>query len=348
MREFELCLRPIMVSNNPTVSVAYLQGLIAYFEECGEDPAHLLGLFSVEQASLSDPNQRLPVSLFEAMLDHGEQLLEDPNIGLHVGERIKPGQFGVLGYSVMNCATLEESIQRHMRYENLVSTVAHTRYLTDQDPVRLIWDTGSRQASRHFAEDIVASWVTFTRWILGRDLAPLKIAFRHDRPDDLTEHERLFRCPLSFNAEQVEVQFPQPYLNLRLPHPDPCVVAMMDAYAEELLMHVRKEPGIVAQAEAFLTEGLMGSDVSLDHLAGHLGLSRRQLQRELRQAGVTYQSLLDQTRRTLALRYILDRNMSFIDVAFMTGFSDASAFQRAFRRWTGMSPGQYRQCHGLA
>lgn len=329
-----------------TISTAYLHGLTGYFEAFGEDARRLLATFSIDPQILDNPNHRLAVTTYEAMLEHGEAVLDDPDIGLHVGERIKPGQYGALGYSVMNCATLEEGAHRHMRYENLVSTIARTRYLTNQDPAKLVWDVGERQVCRHFAEEIVASWVAFTRWITGRDLAPECIMFRHPEPADTATHRRLFQCPVYFGQPRVEVRFPQQYLGIRLPLHDPWIVSMMDAYAEKQVREIESVDDVVAAARAFITERLKGGELSLAALAAHLGLAERQVQRRLRESGLSYQSLVDDTRRTLALNFIMDARLSVLDVAFLVGFSDASAFQRAFRRWTGRRPGEYRKSAG--
>ncbi|XOZ33634.1 AraC family transcriptional regulator [Halomonadaceae bacterium KBTZ08] len=331
-----------MASAGFTISTAYLHGLTNYFEARGQDARRLLATFSLDPRILDDSNHRLAVTTYEAMLEHGEVILADPDIGLHVGERIKPGQYGALGYSIMNCATLEQGALRHMRYENLVSTIARTRYLTNQDPARLVWDVGERQVCRHFAEAIVASWVAFTRWITGRDLAPECIMFRHPGPTDTAAHERLFQCPVYFGQPQVEVRFPQQYLDIRLPLHDPWIVSMMDAYAEKQVREIESVDDVVSEARTLITERLKGGELSLAALAGQLGLSGRQLQRRLRESGLSYQSLVDDTRRTLALNFIMDARLSVLDVAFLVGFSDASAFQRAFRRWTGVRPGEYR------
>ncbi|MFD2230118.1 AraC family transcriptional regulator [Alkalimarinus sediminis] len=325
------------------ISAAYLRGLIDCLRLRNIDTECFLERYAVDQALVENFQARLPVERFNQMLYEAETLTGDEDIGLHVGEQIKPNQYGVLGLSIMNCKNLEEAVKRHTRYENLVCNVAMSRYQVKGDQVELTWDTCAPEVTRHIAEENVASWITFARWISGTDLSPSLIQFQHNKPNSIEEHERIFRCPLKFSAERVRVLFPAEYLQLSLRQYDPAMLAMLDTYAERLLLELNSSGRLVDQVTASISTHLQSGEVSLGHIAATLGLSERQLQRKLKEEGLTYQGILDNTRKTLALKQIEDGMVDLYEITFLLGFSDQSAFQRAFKKWTGMTPGQYRK-----
>ena len=327
------------------ISAAYLRGLIDFLRLRNIDTDRFLAHYEVNEAMIENFQARLPVEHFNQMLYQAETLTGDHDIGLHVGEQIKPNQYGVLGLSIMNCKTLEEAVQRHTRYENLVCNVAMSSYQITDNQVELTWDTCAPEATRHIAEENVASWITFARWISGTDLSPDSIQFQHAQPESIAEHERIFRCPLRFSGDRVRVRFPASFLKLSLRQYDPTMLAMLDKYAERLLLQLNSSDQFVDQVKAAISTHLQSGAVSLGHIATTLELSERQLQRKLKEDALTYQGVLDETRKTLALKQIEDDMIDFSEITFLLGFSDQSAFQRAFKKWTDLTPGQYRKKH---
>ena len=325
------------------ISAAYLRGLIDFLRLRNIDAEHFLARYKIDEVMIENFQSRLPVEHFNQMLYEAERLTGDSDIGLHVGEQIKPNQYGVLGLSIMNCKTLEEAVQRHTRYENLVCNVAMSRYQISGDQVELTWDTCAPEATRHIAEENVASWITFARWISGTDLSPNAIQFQHAKPASVVEHERIFRCPVTFGGDRVKVTFPASFLKLSLRQYDPTMLAMLDKYAERLLLQLNSADSFVDQAKAAISAHLQSGEVSLGHIAATMDLSERQLQRKLKEEALTYQGVLDETRKALALKQIEDDMVDFSEITFLLGFSDQSAFQRAFKKWTDQTPGQYRK-----
>lgn len=325
------------------ISAAYLRGLIDFLRLRNIDTEHFLARYKIDEEMIENFQSRLPVEHFNQMLYEAERLTGDSDIGLHVGEQIKPNQYGVLGLSIMNCKTLEEAVQRHTRYENLVCNVAMSRYQISDGQVELTWDTCAPEATRHIAEENVASWVTFARWISGTDLSPSSIQFKHEIPASVVEHQRIFRCPVTFGGDRVKVTFPASFLKLSLRQYDPMMLAMLDKYAERLLLQLNSADSFVDQVKAAISAHLQSGEVSLRHIAATMDLSERQLQRKLKEEALTYQGVLDETRKALALKQIEDDMVDFSEITFLLGFSDQSAFQRAFKKWTDQTPGQYRK-----
>lgn len=323
-----------------TVSTAYVQSLLDYVTQHGGAVDDLLAAAGV---TLPGSDGRIGAADFAALFDAAETLLDEPDIGLRVGATIKPGHYGVLGYVAMSCATLGEAIKRHLRYQQLVADIGQATVTPcEHGLLQLTWQTAA-MPTRHLAEQNLAGWVSYARWITGTDLDPVAAWFPHAHPASTALHDDLFRCPIRFDADTTALQFPSQYLGQRLVQADAGLRAQMDRYAQRLLGEFTADPPVVAQVRAYLRQHLSGEPATLAGAAAAVGVSARTLQRRLTEHDWTFNRLLDDTRRTLARQWVADPDLPLTEVAFLMGFTDASAFNHAFRRWFGTSPGAFRR-----
>lgn len=340
--------------NNPkapagSVSVAYLQGLLDYLEQHSIATAPLLAQVQLAPSLLAQREQRISVSDYLQLLEHGLMLSGDENLGLHLGEAVRPGYYGVLGYLIMSCATLADALHRQARYAELVGSLGRVE-LNDEPAqagleaqIAHSWQPLSTQLQRHTSEETLAAWVTFGHWISGLDLAPTLVRFQHPQPADISEHQRVFRCPLLFDQADNALVFPKRLLHTPLGQADGAMRVMFDAYAERQLAELKQGDSLLLRARELLAAQLSAGPVDLTRLAHAMALSPRTLQRRLSEAGLSFSQLLDDTREPLALHYLADVTLELADIAFLLGFSEAGSLARAFRRWTGQSPGEYRR-----
>jgi AraC-like DNA-binding protein len=326
-----------------SVSASYTRGIINYLVQRQLEVPDFLAEFGLDTQSPEDANKRVPLTVYEAMLERAGELAGDDNAGLHVGECIRPGQYGALGLSVMSCKTAGEAFERHMRYENLVSDRAVSTYHFEGEQIRLSWDTHGLSVGRKVAEENVASWVTFLRWITGQSPELTAINFSHNQPSDLSEYERIFSCAIAFNQPMVELIFPAQHSELPLTQHDPVMREMMDAYAENLLQELSQGDGLLGDVRGLMVEAMATGTVSLDIVADQLAITPRTLQRRLNDRGETFKNILDEVRKGLALSYIAQPFIDLAELAYLLGFADQTAFQRAFKKWTGTSPGKYKK-----
>lgn len=326
-----------------SVSANYLRGIGEYLLQRELDVDSFWARFDLNGSMLEEPSRRIPISEYQKMLQQAGELACDPDAALHIGECIKPGQYGVLGYSVMSCKTAQQAFDRHMRYENLVSDRSISTYHFEDDQVRLSWDTGDLPVSRAMAEENIASWITFTRWVTGQQLSPTVIKFAHPEPQDISEYQRIFACELLFSQAMVEVIFPSHYMDMPIIQHDPIMREMMDAYADRLLNELSQCDEFIAQIRQLMIDAMAEGELSLDAIAGQMALTPRTLQRRLSEQEESFKGLLDKVRKELALTYIKQPFIDLAELAYLLGFSDQTAFQRAFKKWTGSSPGKYRK-----
>ncbi len=332
-----------------SVSVAYLQGLLDYLAQRDIPTASMLAQVQLAPSILAQREQRISASHYLQLLERGLALSGDENLGLHLGEAVRPGYYGVLGYLIMSCATLADALHRQARYAELVGSLGRVELQDEPAQAGLeaqiahSWQPLSPQLQRHTSEETLAAWVTFGHWISGLDLAPTRVRFQHPQPADISEHQRIFRCPVLFDQADNALVFPKRLLNTPLGQADGPMRIMLDAYAERQLAELKQGDSLLVRARELLTLQLAAGPVDLPHLARALALSPRTLQRRLSDAGLSFSQLLDETREPLARHYLRDASLELADIAFLLGFSEAGSLARAFRRWTGQSPGAYRR-----
>jgi AraC-like DNA-binding protein len=186
--------------------------------------------------------------------------------------------------------------------------------------------------------------VDMCRMNAGSALRPVAISLRRARPKHGETYRRHFGCPVHFSADEDSITLALRDVDRPLPSSNRQLAATLDRILTEQLAHLDKSD-VVARCQARLLEQLCSGEVSEDVMAEQLHMSRRTLQRKLAEADLTYQKLVDDTRRDLAMRHLEDPRHSVTDVTFLLGFSQQSAFTRAFKRWTGMSPSDYRARH---
>ena len=171
------------------------------------------------------------------------------------------------------------------------------------------------------------------------------VSFRHARPLDVRAYEDVFRCPLRFDAPETALGIDARYLDVRLPHANAQLRRIMDDLCAQLLKQLGDtvEPAWLAIARRTVLESFKDGVPEVNAVAKATGFTEAQLKGQLSQRGLSFRGFIDELRRSLALGYTRDPSLGLVDIAFLLGFSEQSAFQRAFKRWTGMTPGDYRR-----
>jgi AraC-like DNA-binding protein len=330
----------------PRVTAAYLQPLLETAAARGIGPSALATGAGLAPTALEPLPDVLAAADYIALLDAGSRLAHDPHFGLHVGERVRPGTYSVYGLVLLACRDIGQALEQTQRYEQLAHDLGRSRLEPAGALARYTWVSHYPQASRHLAESVFAGIRTFGCWLAGRPLAPHALAFAHARPPDAdpAEYARVLGMVPDFDAPAHSVDFDASLLALPLPAADTGMYPLLQQHAERLLRErAQALSGIVAQVHAAIVHSLATEPVRLAGIASALDLSPRTLQRKLADAGATFQQVLDAARYALAMDYLRQDGLSLVDIAFLLGFQDQSAFTHAFREWSGMNPGAWRE-----
>jgi AraC-like DNA-binding protein len=317
--------------------------------------AQLVALFC-QQQGLSIPavclhyqsSQRIPFTVWQDMLQQVNALYQQPALGLQIARLIQPAHIGIMGYLGLSCQTLGEALNRFERYHRLAYDCNALRIdlqansLQDQS-VEISWGTNVGKPGQLVDETAIALFKTSAEQLIDPEKLQLShIQFVNPAPSDTTIYNDYFGCPVQFAADRTRICFSVRQLSLPIRRADYTLRQLLENQAAALLHELPEHDHFDQQLQAHMTQAVQQGNIQIDAIAAQLGLSARGLQRELAKRHYTFQQRLAQIRETLAKQYLLDHRLSLIDIALLLGYSEQSAFQRAFRQWTGQTPYQWR------
>lgn len=299
----------------------------------------------------ADPDARIPLALETALWDEAAAVTGDEAFGVHAAERLRPGVLDVLDYVVRAAPTLRASLERLARYNRLVHDLATFRLVdVSSGLVRVEHSlpTAGAVQSRHAAEFTLASLVVVGAQIAGEPVPAHAVEFHHAEPGAaaLAELVRVLGVVPRFSRPVNAIELERALLDRPTPQADPALSRVLVRHAEALL---RARPAPTERTAdrvrrllaAALPEG--EDERTLQAIAAKLHMSERSLQRRLADESVRFDVLVDEVRRDLAARYLADPKVAIAEIAYLLGYSEPSAFHRAFKRWTGSTPAEVRQ-----
>ncbi|MBA5687653.1 AraC family transcriptional regulator [Rugamonas apoptosis] len=322
-----------------SVPGAYVRLLFDYLARQGADAAVILG--EAPPPPEATPSS-YPALRWAGMLAAAARQLHDPALGLHVGASITPAHLGPLGYVLLASQSVLAALQRYLRYQRLVHDVSPVRTYAAEDRLILEWSDESRHIGLLANQCGLAALVQFARDITDSDVDPVAIHFVEPAPADVAPYAELFRCPVLFGQKATRVCFPASLLELPLRRADPALVAMLERQVEASLAAMPGPDHLLQTVRRCISSHLLDGESMLDQVAQELHVSGRTLRRWLHARGWSFRNLLEDTRRRLAEHYLRDTQLSLPEVALLLGYSEQSAFNRAFLNWSGETPRRWR------
>jgi AraC-like DNA-binding protein len=293
-----------------------------------------------------DPDERIPVTTVHRMLEAAAELIHDPDVGLKAARRTSRGDAGALDYLLSTSPTVKDAIEVAGRYMRLVNDTLTVR-LEQRGEHALVRLDNTVMLPRAAADFQVGSifW-NHTRPWLHDVLADVVVWFPHAAPRQRDEYERTFApANVRFSAPFSGMLLHRSHLAVPLEKADPKLHHVIAKHARQLLSELPTAESVTEKARAVAAKELAQGNPNAMHVAAELGMSLRTLGRKLAEEGTTFKDVLDDLRKRLALQYVAGRDLPLSDVALLLGFSETAAFHRAFRRWTGRTPLEYRRGH---
>jgi len=333
----------------PEVSAAIGALVVSVATRRGVEPLELCGAAGFDPKLAADPDARIPLDVEQNLWREAAARAGDEAFGLHAAELVQPGAFDVLDYALRTAPTLRQSLERLVRYNRLVHDIAVWSLVPSNESLRIehTFRIAGLAQERHSAEFTIAGVVTVGAQIAGAPVRPRAVGFRHAAPaskDAQAELQRLFGTVPLFLQPVNFIELDSSLANHENPKADPALWRVIERHAESLLA-LRPEPPASASERVrhLLATALGEGEVSLPAMAQKLKMSGRSLQRRLADEGASFDSLLDDVRHALALRYLADPKIAVSEVAYLLGYSEPSPFHRAFKRWTGTTPSELRR-----
>jgi AraC-like DNA-binding protein len=327
-----------------TVLSVSSRALVRACERLGIDTEAMLLAAGISRETLENPDVRLRNADVGALWAKAYQLSGDPVLSLHVAEACPLGAYKVIDYLASCARTAGEAFRYAARYFPLINTAVRLAIDDSGDPVTfdVVGEGDGAAVSRPYAEYCLAAFVLHVHEGTGVPVRLREVTFTHPAPPDVREHERVFGCPVRFGAEQNRLVIERATWDAPASHANSGVLGVLMEHADLLLARLPRGPDLVERTRRAIGGRLRGGDPSLEGVARELGMSERSLQRRLRDLGYTFNALADEVRAATARLYLQQPDLALAEVGYLLGFADQSTFNRAFKRWTGVTPKQAR------
>ncbi|MBU2037855.1 MAG: AraC family transcriptional regulator [Gammaproteobacteria bacterium] len=332
----------------PLVPVNIPATMIRVGAEKGITSDVLLQNTGISPEQLSDPSARLTYQQMLLLAGNLMRDYPDETLGLDLGKAININQFGMLGYAILSCADLRSALRLGLKYHSLVDP-AFTFEVVDQGDttaVRLTSHIPFEHMYRLMCDVFIAIFATLARFLTGKEIDAREVHLNHPMPGYADEYQHLFNCPVLFDQPRTEFIIDSVLLDTPLAMADRATAAMAESQCEEILARMGPKEGIVAKVRRILLSN-PGTFPPVDVVASHLATSTRTLSRSLQDVGTSYQRILDEVRKEMAIEYLRNSSLPIEEIAALVGYSDPSNFRKAFRRWTQHAPSYYREERGL-
>ncbi|MCG8425670.1 MAG: AraC family transcriptional regulator [Proteobacteria bacterium] len=341
--------QPAAVGPGPTMWARMAVQLANFAEKSGAQRDSLLADAGLARYDLADLDSRVPLQAVYRLIELAVERTGDQLFGLRFSQQFQFEDLDALGFLMATSPTLGHAFERSMRYYRLWNDGEHYGFYKDDDQVRITFTPHGpwRPAHRHAVEMAFYDIAVNSARLIGRAVPLRHVRFRHAAldPDDQLPGQSLdefFGIEVEFRAPIDELIFPASILSIPLPESNPAMCQFFERYTREKLAVLPAPAPLRERARQWIAAHLHQPDLTLGELARQLKLSRRTLQRRLRDEGTSMNALLDEVRRERASVF-LGSAMAIAEIAYMLGYSESSAFHRAFKRWTGQTPEAFRE-----
>ena len=311
--------------------------LLHYAEQQGLDRIVLLEKSGLTEDTIADPDARVPtrqmVRLWQTLIDE----LDDPLLGLNVGAGPCVSEFGLVGYAMLYSDTLLDALSRLARYQRILSEAIRFTLNETSDSYVLAWVMQpALMALRHPVESNMHLVMRAARELTGSGISPLAVELPTPPPANLAEYKKIIGCPISFGCDRAAILWRPEQMQLQTVAADDALVGYLDELAKIAVGPL--DSGLDSATTAVrrtLWSLLPSGRPSIWRTASEMGVSVRTLQRRLSDEGSSFSAVLDTLRRDVTTELMADGRQPAADISFLLGYSEPSAFYRAYRRWRG-------------
>lgn len=318
--------------------------LVHQGELLGLPRARLLEAANVEEAQLADPDGRVPIDHYWDLWRFISNEVPDPDLGLKLGQGFEVLDAGIVGYSMLHSSTLRGALERLARYAKIFTQRADISI----EPVSNQWRLTQHRpplyrSLRQVADSRMAAILSVCRQVTGCEVAPTLVLLPYARPADVRAHRKFFQADLRFDEPTWSMRFRASDMVLPLGAADETLAGYLDEVAALRLDELPKDESFTERVRRVAWTHLSEGQPTVARVASELAVSGRTLQRRLREEGHSYAEVVETLRKQKAEALLQDKKLAIYEVGYLLGYSDATAFYRAFRRWYGKSPREYRQ-----
>lgn len=330
-----------------TASVDLLHILLNYASQIGIDEQNIFSGCALDPSATKFNEARISIRTFHLIWTFILNRADDPDFGLHFGEHAHKLLSRHLLFAVMmNCDNVEQAIRKNFQYHNLIMDIVRPMIKVEGTLACLTWEMSHPPLppERHFSESILTLFVSMLRSLTENRFRLETVRFAHPNPENTDEHERIFQAPLVFDHQCNEIVLSTSYIKTPILLANSNILEGLEQLVQKALHRVYALNSWSEKVTHVLFKALLKEKNSdIETTASHFAMTTRNLQLKLKAENTSFRKLLDDVRKEIAVSYLKDRNASICEIALLLDFTDQSAFQHAFKRWTGKTPGDYRK-----
>lgn len=332
------------VNTSNSLSVGAVNLILFAARQYGADSDALAQTVGISAEQLRDPDGRVSIRQMQKLWAGVVSATGDPDFALKIGGMINPVAVGVLAYVMMHSPTLGAAFDKLCQYQAIVCDGIRTTGRRSGDQFILALEITSPDIiyPAYAVNSELSIYLAAIRAMTGLNLSARAVHFSYPRPADTREHERVFSpASLTFDADETAIVLDAALLGMPVLNASPSLSALFERHANDLLQRL-KTPTLSSRVKTEIITLMKGEEPTLATVADRLAMGLRTLQLHLKEEGTTYQQLLDDIRKELAVKHLREQHLSTTDIAYLLGFAEPSVFFRSFKKWTGQTPGAYR------
>jgi len=334
-----------------TVSVGLVKILKAYANSLGVDFKKVARFCDFDIFILNNAEVRVSNKSFESMWLRIVSLSKDPYPGLNFGRQMAKHypSGSILFTMMMNCDTIEKALQVFVRYHRIMADIIQPRFQKKREMTHLSWElsTPGFHTQSHLSEALLCTYYSILNFLSRGELRLIKVCFTHigpSDPADRDEYQRVFNAPILFEENKNELIINTESLDIKIDLANQELYKVLERHAMQIVNTMPKEKKWSNKVLALISDMILKGDIpDIESISQKLAVSRRSLQEKLKVEETSYRNLLEAIRKQMAIDYLAKQDVSICEVAFILGYSDQSAFNHAFKRWTGQAPKAYIQ-----
>ncbi len=331
-----------------TFSARFIANIIQFANQQGASSQQLLQLTGYDFTQLCDEALRIDATIYNQVIEEAVRLTGDPFFGLHMGEFLSLSAAGIVAQISQTSRTIKEALDYMVQFANL--GCQSLPFTLEQKGK--VWELSAMpnqlwaQQSPISVQQTIDGMMIFTlkefHSLTRQKHQPLAIHFCRKRPKNLKPYQRVFKCPILFNQKKNALVLDEKQVAEPIITSDYKLLRILVQHANEKLASMQADQGFFAIVQQSILNLVKPQFPTIEQVAVNLNISVRTLQRRLKAEGYTYKAMLNELRMQFALDYVKNKNLSIQEIAYLLDYSEPSAFNRSFKRWTGKSPLEYR------
>ncbi|MGI6086066.1 MAG: AraC family transcriptional regulator [Acetivibrionales bacterium] len=326
-----------------TVSGGILSQVLRYLASRNINVDEFMRSVGLDSGIFANPDERIPVEKYVLVEETASKVTNDPCFGLHMGQFTEAGNWSILGYMMMNCRTVLEAFHKFSRYSSVIGNLIKGEISIEPDHmiIKLTEPIDAPRISEHCYEGYFSSLINLARNLSGKNICPVEVALVSYKPEFIEEYIKVFGQDVRFNRNGNYMVMDIRTANTAALLPNKSLLAYFEDYAREFLEEIESINSFTYKTKKLILSYMDSENLTEKRIAQELSISGRTLQAKLRNEGTDFNTLLRQTRQQLAQKYLRE-NYSIEDITYLLGFSEPSAFRRAFKKWFGVTAKEYK------